>query len=58
MTEWRTSSQSQEAGACVAIHHTLAKIQDTKNPGVTIAGDIRALVNWLTPEYRSTHPSN
>ncbi|HET9889633.1 MAG TPA: DUF397 domain-containing protein [Mycobacterium sp.] len=41
---WRKSSRSGQATNCVEVRNDLAAVQDTKNRGLVIAGDVRTLV--------------
>ena len=41
---WRKSGRSQNGGTCVEVRQDLKALRDTKNPGVTIDGDVSALV--------------
>jgi Domain of unknown function (DUF397) len=42
---WRKSSHSAQETDCVEVAGTLGAVRDTKNPQVTLAVDVRALVS-------------
>ena len=42
---WRKSSFSAQETDCVEVEGTLGAVRDTKNPHVTLAVDVRALVS-------------
>jgi Domain of unknown function (DUF397) len=44
---WRKSSRSQASDSCVQVRADLLAIGDTKNPGESITGDVRALVRSI-----------
>lgn len=46
--DWRISSYSggDNGSQCVAVHRSLQGLRDSKNPGLSLAGDVRELALW------------
>lgn len=50
---WRTSSFSQQSGACVEVHRDLTALRDTKDPaGPRVRVDVAVLAAWVTRTAR------